>query len=70
MSTKIQEVISNVAITANNEKQYARLQQSIPRTQQTFLDKVTLDINGFTDEQVFHECDVQVVEKFFTDHSK
>ena len=70
MSTKIQEVISNVAITANNEKQYARLQQSIPRTQQTFLDKVTLDINGFTDEQVFHECDVQVVEKFFTDDSK
>lgn len=70
MITKIQEVISNVAITANNEKQYARLQQSIPRTQQTFLDKVTLDINGFTDEQVFHECDVQVVEKFFTDDSK
>ena len=69
MSTKIQEVISNVAITANNEKQYARLQQSIPRTQQTFLDKVTLDINGFTDEQVFHECDVEVVEKFFTDDS-
>ena len=70
MSTKIQEVISNVAITANNEKQYARLQQSIPRTQQTFLEKVTLDINGFTDEQDFHECDVQVVEKFFTDDSK
>ena len=69
MSTKIQEVISNVAITANNEKQYARLQQSIPRTQQRFLDKVTLDINGFTDEQVFHECDVEVVEKFFTDDS-
>ena len=69
MSTKIQEVISNVAITANNEKQYARLQQSIPRTQQTFLDKVTLDINGFTDEQVFHECDVEVVEKIFTDDS-
>ena len=69
MSTKIQEVISNVAITANNEKQYARLQQSIPRTQQRFLDKVTLDINSFTDEQVFHECDVQVVEKNFTDDS-
>ena len=69
MSTKIQEVISNVAITANNEKQYARLQQRIPRTQQRFLDKVTLDINGFTDEQVFHECDVEVVEKIFTDDS-
>ena len=31
-STKIQEVTSNVAITEKNEKQYVKLQLSIPET--------------------------------------
>ena len=36
LSTKIQEVISNVVITEKNEKQYVRLQLSIPGTQEAF----------------------------------
>ena len=60
MSTKIQEVTSNVAITVKNEK----LSQitEIPGTQATghFQIKFTSDIAGFTDEPVVH-CDVQVV---------
>ena len=66
MSTKIQEVPSNVAITEKIEKQYARLQLSIPGTQETFLDKVAPDIDSFTDEPVA-QCDVQVVKNTFDD---
>ena len=66
MSTKIQEVPSNVAITEKIEKQYARLQLSIPGTQETFLDKVAPDIDSFTDESVA-QCDVQVVKNTFDD---
>ena len=51
MSTKIQEVTSNVTITKKKEKQFVRLQLSIPRTQGTFSDKVAPDNDGFTDEQ-------------------
>ena len=68
MSTKLQEITSNVAISEKNEKQYVRLQLSITGTQEAFLDKVTPDIDGFTGEQVV-QCDVQVV-KFFVDYSK
>ena len=53
---------SNVVINEKNEKQYVRLQPSIPGTQGAFLDKVTPDIYGFTDEPVVHQCDVQVVK--------
>ena len=53
---------SNVVINEKNEKQYVRLQPSIPRTQGAFLDKVTPDIDGFTHEPVVHQCDVQVVK--------
>ena len=68
MSTKLQEITSNVAISEKNEKQYVRLQLSITGTQEAFLDKVAPDIDGFTGEQVV-QCDVQVV-KFFVDYSK
>ena len=70
LSTKIQEVTKNVAITEKNEKQYVRLQLIIPRTLGEFLNKVTPDIDGFTDEPVVHQCDVQVVENTFVDDSK
>ena len=70
LSTKIQEVTSDVAITEKNEKQYVRLQLIIPGTQGAFLDKVTPDIDGFTDEPVLHQCDIQVVEYTFVDDSK
>ena len=59
-STKIQKVTSNVTITEKNEKQYARLQLSIPGPQGACLDKVTHDIDGFTDEPVAHQCGIQV----------
>ena len=66
-STKIQEVISNIVITEKNEKQCQTT--GIPRTLGAFSDKVTLDIDGFTDEPVV-KCDVQVVENTFIDDSK
>ena len=56
--------------TGKNEKQYVRLQLSIPGTQGAFLDKFTPDIDGFTDEPVVHQCDVQFVENTFADDSK
>ena len=49
-STKIQEVTSNVVIAKKNEKQYVRLQLSIPGTQRGFLDKFAPDIDGLADE--------------------
>ena len=53
------------------KNQYSRLQLSIPKTQGTFLDKVTPDIDGITDEAVVHQCDVQkIVENTFKDDSK
>ena len=67
MSTKIQAVSSNVAITEKNEKQYAKLEISIRRIQGAFLDKVVSDIDGFTDEPVVHQFHVQVVENTFVD---
>ena len=48
-----------------NEKQYTKLQLSMPGTKREFIDKVTADIhgfNGFTDKPVVHQCDFQVVE--------
>ena len=56
LSTKIQEVTSNVAITEINKKQYAGLQLSVPATQGALLVKVTRDIDGFTAEPVFRQC--------------
>ena len=35
----------------------------------SFSDKVTSDVDGFTDKLVF-QCQVQVVEKTFVDDSK
>ena len=55
---KIQKVISNV-----------RLQLSIPGIQGKFLDKVTPDIDRFTDKPVI-QCNIQVVENTFVDVSK
>ena len=43
------------------EKQYVRVQLSLPETQGEFLDKVTPDIAGFTYEP-FVQCDIQFVE--------
>ena len=57
LSTK-RQVTSNVAITKKNEKQYLRLQLSIPGTQRVFSDKVTTNIDYFTDEREV-QCDVQ-----------
>ena len=59
MSTKIQKVTSNIVITEKNEKLCHAT--GIPGTQGAFSDKVTPNINGFTDETVV-QYDVQVVE--------
>ena len=69
LSTKIQEVTSNVAITEKNEKQHGRLQLSIQGTQGAFSDKVTSHINDFTDKPEV-QCDIQVVKNTFVDDSK
>ena len=65
------DVTSNVVITEKNEKQYVRqiTQLGIPGTQGTFSDKITPDIESFTDEPVV-QCDVQVVKNTFVDDSK
>ena len=42
----------------------------MPGTQGQFLDKVNPDIDGFTDELVFNQYDVQVVENTFIDDFK
>ena len=65
---KVQEVISNVSITVENEKQYVGqiIQLGIPGTQGAFSDNVTPDIDGFTDEP-FVRCDVRVVKNIFID---
>ena len=53
------------------KNQYFRLRLSIPKTQGTFLDKVTPYIDGITDEAVVHLCDVQkIVENTFKDGSR
>ena len=59
MSTKIQEVTSNIVITEKNEKLCHTT--AIPRIQGAFSDKVTPNIDGFTDKPVV-QYDVQVVE--------
>ena len=51
LSTKIQEMTSNVVIT----------QKKCTGTQRAFSDKVTPDIDVLTDEPVV-QCDVQVAE--------
>ena len=38
---------SDVVITEKNEKQYVKLQVSMPGTKTKFIDKVTPDIHGF-----------------------
>ena len=50
LSTKILESTTNVMITKKNEKQYIRLQLSIPGTQGAFLDKVAPDIDDLGQE--------------------
>ena len=65
---KIQEVTSNVVIAEKNGK--VRLRLNILGTQGAFLEKVTSDIDGFTDGRVVHQWDVQVVENTFVDDSK
>ena len=49
------------------KKKKFRLQLSVLGTQGTILETVTPDIDGFTDEPVVHQCDVQVVENNFID---
>ena len=66
LSTKIQEVTSNVTITEKNEKRYVRLQLG---TQMVFSDKVVPHIDGFTDQPVA-QCNVQFVENTFVENSK
>ena len=67
MSTKTQELISDIVINEKNEKQYQIT--GIPRTHGACSDKVTPDIDGFTDKLVV-QCYVQVVESTFMDNSK
>ena len=50
LSAKIQKAISNIVITEKNEK--LSLTSEIPEIQGAFSDKVTPDIDGFTDEPV------------------
>ena len=71
LSTKIQEVTSNVGITKKNEKHLSEYSTTkyIPGTQGAFPGKVGPDIDDFTDEPEF-QCDVQVVENAFVDDSK
>ena len=59
LSTKIQEVTSNIVIIEKNEKLCHTT--AIPGTQGAFSDKVTPNIDGFTDKPVV-QYDVQVVE--------
>ena len=66
-SMEIQEVISNIVITEKNGKLCQTT--GIQRNLGTFLDKVTPDIDGFTDEPVV-KCDVQVIENTFMGDSK
>ena len=40
------------------------------RTQGAFLDNITPDIDGLTDEPVVHQCNVQVVENTSVNDSK
>ena len=58
-------MISDV-ITKKNEKLYQTT--GIPGTQGAFSDKVTPDIDGFTDEPVV-QCEVLVLKNTFTDDS-
>ena len=57
LSTKIQEVTSNVVINNKNGKLCQTT--GIPGIQGTISDKITSDIDGFTDEPVV-QCDVEV----------
>ena len=66
--TKIQELTSNDVIT-DKMKNYVRLQLSMPGTQEAFWDKVTTDIDGFTDEPVV-QCDIEVIKNIFVDDSR
>ena len=43
---------------------------SISGTLGTFLDKLTSDYDGFTDEPIVPQCDLQFVENTFVDDSK
>ena len=69
MSTKIQEVTSNAAITEKNEKQYVRRQLIISWTQGAFSCKVASDIDVFIDKPIV-QCDVEVVKNSIVDDSK
>ena len=55
LSTKIQEVTSGVPITVKNEKLCQTTGMS--GTEGAFSDKVTSDIDGFTDKPII-QCDV------------
>ena len=64
LSLKIQEVASIVAITVKNEKLSDANYRETAGTQKAFSDKITFNIDGFTDEPFF-QCNVQVVENTF-----
>ena len=64
LSTKIQELISNIVIW---EKWKTLSDIRIPGTQIIFSRKVSPDIDGSTDEPVV-QCDIQVVENTFADY--
>ena len=65
------EMSLNVVITEKIENQYVSkiMQVGILRTQGVFSDKVTQDVDGFTDEPVV-QYDVRVVKHAFVDDSK
>ena len=67
LSTKIQEVTSNVAIIVKNEKLCQTT--GMPGSQGAYSGKVTSDIDSFTDDTVV-QCEVQAVEKPFVDDSR
>ena len=63
---------TNIQVTSKwcnywEKKKKFRLQLSVLGTQGTILETVTPDIDGFTDEPVVHQCDVQLVENNFID---
>ena len=51
----------------NNMSYYS---YAFQKPQVAFLDKLIPDIDTFTDEPVFHQCDVQLAGNIFVDDSK
>ena len=62
--------ISNYEAVNLLEKTICHTADKYTGTQEGFLDKVIPDIDGFADEPVAHQCDVQVVQNTLTDDAR